>query len=51
MIPEGEDRLELQRDLERVLYHDQEAAEHFFAQCGSAAVVEEGADLDFVRVL
>ena len=53
MIPEGPDRLELRRDLERVLYHDQEAAERFFDERGrdGSAVVEEGADLEWVRVL
>ena len=53
MIPEGPDRLELRRDLERVLYHDQEAAERFFDERGrdGFAVVEEGADLEWVRVL
>ena len=52
MIPEGPDRLELRRDLERVLYHDQEAAERFFDERGrDGFAVEEGADLEWVRVL
>ena len=51
MIPEGPDRLELQRDLERVLYHDQEAAEIFFKEVRVGFAVEEGSDMQFVRVL
>ena len=49
-IPEGPDRLELQQDLERVLYHDLESAERFFTE-RKEFTVEEGADLEFVRVL
>ena len=49
-LPEGPDRLELQQDLERVLYHDQESSERFFTEC-KELTVEEGADLEFVRVL
>ena len=50
-VPEGPDRLELQQDLERVLYHDQESAERFFTTECNDLTVEEGADLEFVRVL
>ena len=52
VTPEGSDRLELQRELERVLYHDQEAADRFFADCERGGfAVAEGSDLEFVRVL